>query len=255
MTVSDRPFLSSLYSYPVKGLSPHGLDEAYIRPDETLLYDRFYAIENGPGRFDLSHPQFLPKNNFLMLTRNHRLAMLRSNFEPETHTLTLERGGRQVAKGRLKNPIGRQMIEQFFAAFLKDELRGPPKIVSAENYSFSNVRDKCLHLVNLATVRDFERIVGKPIDPLRFRANLYIDGLSPWQELEWVGGMISIGDTQLTLISRTERCEATNVNPQTGERDVSLLPELTRAKGHAHLGLYAIVKKEGLITPGQKISF
>ena len=59
---------------------------------------------------------------------------------------------------------------------MKAELRGAPKIVHAPGHSFSDVAAKCVHIVNLASVRELERMLGRPVDPLRFRANLYLEG-------------------------------------------------------------------------------
>ena len=70
------------------------------------------------------------------------------------------RDGKQVARGQLSTPLGRQLIEQFFAAYMKTELRGAPKIVHAPGHSFSDVAAKCLHIVNLASVRELERSLG-----------------------------------------------------------------------------------------------
>ena len=46
------PRVSAIYRYPVKGLTPEKLDGVELKPGETLPFDRAYAIENGPGRFD-----------------------------------------------------------------------------------------------------------------------------------------------------------------------------------------------------------
>src|SRR5262245_34610709 len=175
----------SLYRYPVKGLSPQALPALHLTPGETVPFDRAYAIENGPGRFDPDNPRHLPKTTFLMLMRNERLAALDTQFDEATETLSILREGKQVARGQLTTKLGRQMLEQFFAAYMKEELKGPPRIVSAPGHSFSDRADKCLHLVNLATVRDLERTVGTGLDPLRFRANLYFDGAEPWEEKKW----------------------------------------------------------------------
>ena len=83
--------LAALYRYPVKGLTPEPLDSVELRPGETLPFDRAYAIENGPGRFDPAQPRHLPKINFLMLMRDERLATLRSSFDDRTQTLTIAR--------------------------------------------------------------------------------------------------------------------------------------------------------------------
>ena len=79
---------------------------------------------------------------------------------------------------------------------MKAELRGPPKIVHAAGHSFSDVAAKCVHIVNLASVRELERTLGRPVDPLRFRANLYLEGVAPWAEFGWIGKEIAVGDVQ-----------------------------------------------------------
>ena len=113
------PKLSAIYRYPVKGLSPQRLDRVALKAGETLPYDRTWAIENGPGRFDEQAPKYLPKISFLMLMRNERLATLETEFDEEAETLTVRRAGRQVARGQLGTTLGRRMLEQFFAAYMK----------------------------------------------------------------------------------------------------------------------------------------
>ena len=167
------------------------------------------------GRFDPAAPRHLPKINFLMLMRDERLATLRTQFDDATETLTILRDGKQVARGQLTTPLGRQLIEQFIGAYMKAELRGAPKIVHASGHSFSDVADKCVHIVNLASVRELERTLGRPVDPLRFRANLYLEEVEPWAEFGWMGKEIEVGDARLSVFKRTRRCEATNVDPAT----------------------------------------
>ena len=239
--------IASLYRYPVKGLSPEPLQSVELKSGETLPFDRAYAIENGPGRFDANAPRHLPKINFLMLMRDERLATLRSTLDDATETLTISRDGKQVARGQLTTPLGRQLIEQFVAAYMKAELRGAPKIVQAPGHSFSDMAAKCVHIVNLASVREVERIIGRPVDPLRFRANLYLDDMEPWSEFAWLDREISVGPTKLGVFARTQRCEATNVDPATGARDMAIPAHLMRAWGHQDFGVYAKVVKGGEI--------
>ncbi len=65
-----------------------------------------------------------------------------------------------MVKGDLSTKAGRALIEQFFAAYMKDGLRGPPRIVDAPGHSFSDVAAKCLHIINLASLRELERVDG-----------------------------------------------------------------------------------------------
>ncbi len=250
MTQSQIIEVISIYRYPIKGLSPQPLEQVSLDPGQTVPWDRAYAIENGPGRFDPDNPKYLPKANFLMLMRNERLAALQTHFNEETRMLTIHRGGKQVTQGALDTKLGRQIIEQFMAGYMQGELKGRPRIVSSPGHSFSDVAAKCLHLVNLATVRDLEKAAGRDLNPLRFRANLYFDGAEPWAEKKWIGRKIGAGGVHLKIFAETVRCEATNVNPETAERDAAIPPTLQRTFGDINLGIYGEVTEAGVIRRG-----
>lgn len=253
MSSSLEPAVRGLYRYPVKGLSPEPLERVTLTRDQTVPFDRAYAIENGIGRFDPEHPAHLPKINFLMLMRNERLATLQTRFYDETETLTILRAGKQVARGDLRSQLGRRMIEQFLAAYMQSELRGPPRVVSAPGHSFSDVAAKCLHIVNLASLRELERVAGRQLNPLRFRPNVIIDGAEPWAEFSWKDKPLQIGGVPLAFIKRTERCAATDVDPDTGKRDTALPATLLRTYGHSDFGIYARVLSDGEITLGDPV--
>ncbi len=244
----------NLYRYPVKGLSPEPLESVRLEPGETIPFDRAYAIENGPGRFDSQAPRHLPKINFLMLMRNEKLAALETAFDAGTQTLTIYRDGKQVARGDLSTKLGRQMIEQFIAGYMPGELKGAPRVVSAPGHSFSDVADKCLHLVNLETARALGVELGRELDPLRFRANVYFDGLEPWAEAHWLDRQLRLGDATLEVFARTDRCAATDVNPETATRDTSIPPDMIRMYGHNELGVYARVIDGGMVHAGAEIA-
>jgi uncharacterized protein YcbX len=249
-TESKTPSVVALYRYPVKGLSPEPMRTIALSPGETVPGDRTWAIENGPGGFDTENPKYLPKIHFLMLMRDEKLATLETKYDDATETLTIFRDGKQVARGNLGTPIGRQLIEQFMAAYMKESLRGPPKIVFSRGHSFTDMKAKCVHIVNLASVRDLERIVGRRLDPLRFRPNIVLDGVPAWQELDWLDRKLSVGKTELSVFHRTRRCDATNVDPETGVRDLSIPAALQRALGHADVGVYGRVETGGEIAIG-----
>jgi uncharacterized protein YcbX len=253
MSAPATPTVTALYRYAVKGLSPEALQSVTLEVGGIMPFDRAYAIENGPGRFDPENPRHLPKITFLMLMRDERLATLVTTFDDATETLTIMRAGKQVARGQLTTPLGRKMIEQFFAAYMKSELRGAPKVVSATGHSFSDVAMKCLHIVNLASVRDLERIAGRPVDPLRFRANVYVDGLEPWVERAWMGREIKLGGVDCSVVDGTVRCEATNVDPKTGARDMAIPSLLQRTWGHTDFGFYAEVATGGSVAIGDAV--
>jgi uncharacterized protein YcbX len=137
---------------------------------------------------------------------------------------------------------------------MQAELRGAPKIVHAPGHSFSDMAAKCVHIVNLASVRELERAVGREVDPLRFRANIYLDGMAPWAEVDWMGKEFGLGPVRVQAFARTQRCEATNVDPDTGARDMAIPAALTRTWGHQDFGIYARVVVGGVIAAGAAVA-
>ena len=149
---SARTSIKNIYRYPVKGLSPEPLERTTLTVGQTIPADRLYAIENGPSGFDPAAPAYLPKQRFLMLMRNERLARLKARFDPATHMLAIELAGAMVACGDLRTVAGREAIEHFFAEFCADELRGPPRVLHGNGHSFSDVARKVVSIINLASV-------------------------------------------------------------------------------------------------------
>jgi uncharacterized protein YcbX len=252
MTKSAK--VQSIYRYPVKGLSPEPLQKAELSVGETVAGDRLYAIENGPSGFDQTAPRHAPKTRYLMLMRNERLAMLRTRFEDENHTLTIESDRREAARGDLRTVDGRASIERFFARFCATELRGPPKLLNAPGFSFSDVARKVLSIINLSSIAAIEDAVGAPIHPLRFRGNVYVSGWPPWREFELLGREVATGSgARLKIVRRIVRCAATNVDPDTGMRDLAVPETLMRTFGHADCGVYGEVVKAGGISVGDEL--
>jgi uncharacterized protein YcbX len=245
--------IQSIYRYPVKGLSPQALPQVTLTVGGTLPADRAYAIENGPTGFDPAHPAYFPKQRFLMLMRNERLAALKTGYDEQNHTLTIEHEGRDVARGDLRTAEGRAAIEAFMAAFCADELKGPPKVLAGEGHSFSDVAKNVVSIINLASVAAVETAVGAPVDPLRFRANLYVAGWPAWHEFDLMGEELSAGGARLKVVKRIVRCAATNVDPQTVIRDMDIPPTLMRTFDHMVCGVYAEVIGAGDVRSGDAI--
>jgi uncharacterized protein len=245
--------IRAIYRYPVKGLSHDPLERVVLRKGETFPADRLYAIENGPTGFDPAKPAYFPKQRFLMLMRNERLAALRTEYDEATHTLTIYAEGREAARGDLRTDEGRAAVEAFMARYCADELRGPPRVLYGEGHSFSDVAKKVVSIINLASVAQLETIVGAPVDPVRFRANVYVDGWPAWHELDLLGREIVAGTARLKIVKRIVRCAATNVDPATGIRDLHIPETLQRNFEHGDCGVYAEVIAQGEIAIGDKI--
>lgn len=246
--------LNNICRYPVKGLSPDQLDAVTLSADAALPFDRQYALALGSTPVSGAISQWMPKSSFLCLMRNEKLAQLETQFDDTTVTLTIRRGGNQVARGQLTQKIGRTMIEDFFAAFMKEEARGRPKLVEAAGgHALSDHDSPVISIINLNSVKDLARVVGSEIDPARFRGNFMIDGLDAWAEFDLCGKHIAVGDARLEIVMPIDRCAATNVNPTTAERDLNIPKDMMRGYGHIDCGVFARVIEGGTVNAGDEI--
>lgn len=245
--------VDALWRYPVKGLSAEPLEAVDLSPGEGLPLDRAFALALSSTRFDPAAPEFLPKPNFLMLMRDEKLASLATRYDSETASLEILRGGRRVARGRLDQPAGRAVIEQFFAAFAGAAARGTPRVVQAPGHVFMDVPGKTVTLINAASVADLGRVVGRPVDPLRFRANIMVEGLAPWAEKTWIGREIRLGPVRARVTGQVDRCAATNVEPGTGARDMTLPRTLEAAFGGNVFGVYLEIVAGGRLAVGDAL--
>jgi hypothetical protein len=105
-------------------------------------------------------------------------------------------------------------------------------------------------LLNLASVAAIAKARGALIDPLRFRANIYLEGMEPWEETALVGETLRLGGARLEILKMTDRCAATGVEPGTGQRDMDLVQTLRENFGHVDCGVYARVVESGRIALG-----
>src|SRR4029453_4307404 len=131
-----------------------------------------------------AHPGISPNSatSFLCATRGW-LPCAHSS-PTQSHPLTIEAEGREAARGDLRTPEGRSAIEEFFAVFCAGELRGPPKVLHAPGFSFSDLARKVVSIINLASVAAIESVIGTPVHPLRFRGNVYVSGWPASREFD-----------------------------------------------------------------------
>ncbi len=247
------PHLHALYRYPIKGLSPERLNEALLSPGDVIAGDRAYALENGGADFDPVSPRYFPKTKFLMLMKHERLARLHTEFDSPAHILKVSAPNGISLEANLSLPEGRAALETFIQEFMPQSVRGRPRVVFAQGHSFSDVAMKCVSIINLASLRELERRAKQTLHPLRFRANLYLEGLEPWAEMDWLDQNLKIGPVTLQIVKTTVRCPATQVDPETAERNIDVPRLLRELYGHQILGVYARVVSRGTIAQGDAV--
>ena len=254
-TDANLATITGLVRYPVKSLTPQALEAVTLEADACLPHDRRYAIAHGAAQFDSANPAWVAKRNFAVLAKHDQLAALTSDYDPEPEQLSLSRHGKVVTQGDLKTPAGRAVVEQFLNAFLDAKIPKPVKIVRVPDAALTDQAEPLVSIINQASLRDLERVMGAPIDPRRFRGNILVDTGTPWSERQWVGGTIRLGDTiEAEVVEHIGRCAAINVDPDTAVKDMNIPPKIVRTFGHMDCGVFIRITKGGELTVGEAIS-
>ena len=253
--------IKSIVRYPIKGLSGENVENIILEKNQVLPGDREFAFARSYVTYEENNPMYLRKTNFLALVREEKLAKLDTKFDPKTRELTINLDNKVVINEILLKEGNIKKVETFFQNYLNLGIDNKPKLVKGikvENnnnliHSFSDIPDKAVSIINLNTIRELEKKLSKKIAPSRFRGNLLIENGNPWEEFDWIGKKISIGDCLIEVFKKTQRCAATNVNPENAIRDINIPNEINTHYGHLDLGVYARVVKTGLVSISDKL--
>ncbi|TCC65861.1 MOSC domain-containing protein [Kribbella pittospori] len=225
--------VDSLWVYPVKGAAGVAVDEVDVLPGTGVLHDRSVAIARGDQAVPRRTPWRL-RSAFKQVARDPDMTHVTVTM-PAPGVVELRHracpNGSSVRSDQAQ-PDQEAVLRQWF---------GEPglRLVHGDAAALWDVADAELSVINLATIRALEQLIGTTLDIRRFRANVYVDGLPAFAELSWVGRRIRLGDCEVEVIRPIARCRATSANPRTGERDLEFPSLLTRAVGLPHLGVYA----------------
>lgn len=239
--------VESLWVYPVKGARGVPVDEVDVLPGTGAFHDRALAIARGDQPVP-SRTAWRPRTAFKQVAR-----------DPDMTQVTVTMLGSGEVELRHRAHPGGPSVRSDQAPEEQEPVLGGwfgdsgLRLVRADAVALWDLPDTELSLLNLASVRALERIAGRALDPRRFRANVYLDGLPAFAELSWVGRRIRLGDCEVEVIRPTGRCQATSANPSTGERDIELPSVLTRAFGHPNLGVYARLVRPAQLRAGASV--
>jgi uncharacterized protein len=215
--------VAEVWRYPVKSMGGERLDACLIT-ETGLEGDRRWALVDGQAN------------------RAGKLLTIRQDERLMTYRARLREDGVEVV-----TPGGDAIrLDDRMVAHLADETARPLTLRDAAGANFD---DAHVLVVSMASVAAFGLEAGFPIDRRRFRANLYVGGLEPEEEVRWLGRRIRAGDAELEVIKRCDRCVVITRDPDT----TTATPELLRILTDAHetcMGVYCAVVRPGRVAVG-----
>ena len=245
--------IAALFRHPIKGFTPEKLYSAELAPGAAFPGDRLYALEDGPCGFDPAHPVFIPKQRFAVLAKIAEVARARTRLDDATGRFHAEADGMASFTGDLGRPEAREAFARWATDLLGAAADGPLRLIDGAGHRFLDHPLGHVSIINLASVRDLAERIGRPLDPLRFRANLYVEGWPAWAENDWTGRGLRVGAARASVFKPIVRCAAPGVDPATAIRDLDIPAELFRLYGHAHCGIYIQITAGGTVREGDVV--
>jgi uncharacterized protein len=258
--------IEALWRHPIKGFTPELVAEATLSEGDFFPFDRLYALEVGASGFDTENPKTISKMKFAVLARFAAVARLRTRYDEITGVFHIADGAGawdfDLTSLAGRNSLARHVETRLAAHEDYDPVLHPLNLLQSPLYEhtqthfrFTDSGKGFVSFLNLNSLRDLGRRLERNLDPLRMRANIWLEGLGAFEDHNWVGRHIRVGEDgpELEVLKPIVRCVATHVNPDTAERDIDLCTALWENYGHRDCGIYARILKGGAIRPGDVI--
>ena len=246
--------IAALFRHPIKGFTPEKVKLAQLVAGGAFPGDRLFAVEDGPSGFDAAAPKWVPKQRFAVLAKIAEVARAKTRLDDASGLFYAQADGLQPFAGKLDEPAGRAAFEVWLTRLLGPAASGPLRLLDGAGHRFLDHPLGHVSIINLASVRDLGQRLSRQLDPLRFRANLYVEGWPAWAENDWKGRPLTLGEVETEVFEPIVRCAAPGVDPATAIRDLDIAAELHRLYGHMNCGVYVHVKTAGTVREGDAVS-
>ena len=251
--------ISSINYCPVKSLSFQSIQSCEITKNLGMANDRIFAFSRN---IDLEKAKIIEKNpnerklnNFLTLKNSPVLN--KYNFVYEGDRLTLTQNNKDIITIS-SDDLNERILLANKLMDLESSLIKPISLLKNSNFPFydtshSNNVFNSMSLINLNSIKDFEKKINENIELQRFRANFYVDGIEAWEESNWIGKIIKINNVSFKVEKNIPRCVAINLKPKTDDNSLNLLNSLKKIYNHFDMGIYLTALENGKIEIENKI--
>lgn len=243
--------LTEIWQFPVKGFPGKCSTTATANANQLLENDRRYAISNGhPVSHDKLDQGWLSKRHFVQLLAEPRLAGLTLDVDEDAQIVRLSNASGLLMQAPLDDA---GPVMQHLHQLLPERFQIPPKLCHLHDGGYTDTDAAWITIGGSASLDDFAQITHTRAGNRRFRLNLIIQTTSAFEEFQWIGKHINIGETQLEIIEPVGRCAAINVDPETSTRTQDYLRTMRQIYGHTDLGVFARFVRGGELCVGAPV--
>ncbi len=242
------PHLAHIWRYPIKSHGREELEQVTLKEGMTMPWDRTWAVAHEAAR--LRGDEWVPCANFSRGAKAPELMAISSTLDEAAGTVTLSHPNRPDLTFR-PDDEGDALVD-WVKPLMPETRAQSAQVIRAADRGMTDTDFASISINNLASHRAVEQKLGQVLDPVRWRGNLILEGFALWEEFEWVGKTLAIGEVEMKIEEPITRCLATTANPATGERDADTLGAL-KSWGHQDFGVYGVVTKGGAIAKGDAV--
>ncbi len=243
--------VSTLFCHPIKGIGRHRLEEVRLTAGQTMPEDRIWAVTHEASKYDASNPGWTSCGNFIRGAKAPTLQAIDLYKTAKGYGL-LHNAQNTPFEFDPEDEAQHAGFLRWLTTFIPENRARPKALVRAESRGMTDSDFPSISIHTNASLAALSEVAGKPVEPERFRGNIWLDGCEAWEERSWIGKRIRIGEAELEVREHIGRCMATTANPESGAQDIWTLKLLEKHWGHTQFGVYGAVVKSGRIALGDK---
>ena len=246
--------VAQIWRHPIKSHGREGLTAVTLEAGRTMPWDRTWAVTHEAAKTD-GH-DWAPCANFSRGAKVPALMAIDAKLDEAAERVTLFHPGHPTTPDVSFHPDTQAArFLDWVRPLMPSDRAASAGIVRVPGRGMTDTDFPSVSLLNMASLRELAYRMGLPVlSPLRFRGNLWLEGLEAWAEWDWIGREIRLGGTVLRIREPITRCRATEANPETGLRDLPTLATLERHWAHRDFGVYAEVVETGTVELNDRVS-
>jgi len=241
------PSVAHIFCHPIKGVGRFSYESVRLDEGRTMLADRTWAVTHEATKFDTAAPAWTACNNFIRGAKAPELQAISISQYALGSDMVLTHPEHEPFRFNPENAAEHQGFINWLAQFVPDNRSQPKALVAAPERGMTDSPFPSISILNLASLKELSDKAGRPMAPERFRGNIWLDGVDAWEEFDWIGKTMRIGEAHVVIRERIGRCMATTVDPLTGKQDVDTLKVLKAGWDHTDFGVYGEVIKTGMV--------
>ncbi len=239
--------VARLYRHPIKGVGVEAVAATTLASGATMPWDRVWAVAHDAAKVAPGDAAWAPCVNFSRGARTAALMAVRAETDEAAARVTLRHPARPDITVALDQPGDAAALVAWLGPLHAAGRARPAFVVRAAARGMTDSDFPSISILNAASLAALGQRLGRPLAMERFRGNVWLGGLAPWREFDWIGRTLRLGDATLVVRERITRCKATTVNPETGVGDADTLGALEAGWGHQDFGVYAEVTAGGAV--------